>query len=83
MHFLSSFRIICADFIYTVEQAFSDPTGLTGGNWRCRKDKHRQACIKLGPGVLGAQMEMHNSLIAFLFLFSLLSFFSLFLKPYF
>jgi hypothetical protein len=24
----------------------------------------RQTCIKLGPGVLGTEMEMHNSLIA-------------------
>jgi hypothetical protein len=24
----------------------------------------KETCIKLGPGVLGAQMETHNSLVA-------------------
>jgi hypothetical protein len=40
---------------------------------------------KLGAGVLGAQMETHNSLIASFLYYSLLLlyFFSLSLKPYF
>jgi hypothetical protein len=68
----------------------SCPTNLTGGDWRCRKDK-RQICTKLGPGVLGAQMETHSSLVtSFLLLFYFASFlyslkcyfFSLFLKAF-
>jgi hypothetical protein len=37
---------------------------LTGDNRRCKKENDRQICRKLGPGVLGAQMEMHSSLVA-------------------
>jgi hypothetical protein len=39
-----------------------------------QEDRHAE---KLAPGVLGAQMEMRNSLVAFLLLFSLLFFFSI------
>jgi hypothetical protein len=38
------------------------------------RTKDRQTCIKLGPGVLGSQMEMHSSLIASLLLFTQLLF---------
>jgi hypothetical protein len=36
-----------------------------------RTKDRRQTCIKLGPGVLGAQMEMHNSLDASFLYYSL------------
>jgi hypothetical protein len=40
-------------------------------------ERTNKTCTKLGPGVLGAGMETHSSLVAFLLLFSLLFFFSL------
>jgi hypothetical protein len=40
-----------------------------------RTEDRRQTCRKLGSGVLGAQMEMHNSLVAFLLLFFYFAFF--------
>jgi hypothetical protein len=51
-------------------------TGLIGGNGRCRKDKQETDMHKLRPDVLGIQMEMHSSLVAFLtsLLFTLLLF---------
>jgi hypothetical protein len=58
---------------------------LTGGNWRCRKDKdRRQTCKKLGSGVLGARMEAHSNLVtSFLLLFFYFASFLYSLKPYF
>jgi hypothetical protein len=32
-------------------------------------NNRRQTCRKLGPGALGAQMETHSSLVAFLLFF--------------
>jgi hypothetical protein len=46
-----------------------------------RTKNMRQTCIKLGPGVLGTQMEMHNSLVVFLLLYSA-SFLLYSLRPY-
>jgi hypothetical protein len=45
---------------------------MATGDAERTKDR-RQTCIKLESGMLGAQMEMHNSLVAsFLFFKSLL-----------
>jgi hypothetical protein len=44
---------------------------LTGANWAAtgdaRRTQDRQTDRKLGPGVLGARVEMHSSLMAFFF----------------
>jgi hypothetical protein len=48
-----------------------------------RTNDRRQTCTKLGPEVLGTQMETHNSVIASFLYYSLLSlcfFFSLLFK---
>jgi hypothetical protein len=44
---------------------------LTGGDRRCKRTNDRQTCTKLGPGVLGAWMETHSSLVASFLLYSL------------
>jgi hypothetical protein len=43
-----------------LEQAFSLAPGLTGGDWRFRKDIRQTHRQKVGSGVLGARVETPN-----------------------
>jgi hypothetical protein len=60
-----------------------NPKNLTGTG-AAERTKDRQTCKKLGEGMLGTQMEMHNNLITpVLLLFSSFTLFLCPLAPYF